>query len=335
MSIYTKSSVPLAMAMLAIAGCSTSPQHPSNLEPVITMRDEVPVMRDAPVVSDGAEYIQPHYDDGYGQPIVEPAPALDPIVPSTSDDLYERAKGIMQATQDPEAQKVAIDLLTQAADQGHAESMRVLGVLALKDGPDRQGEAVTLLERSAKTNVKAMRQLGILYGNLNTLHLDNTDKAIEYFQSASALGDAESSMYLSKVMTRLGLDDDAKRWRDLAREQGMEQGMEEAESGLKSAETKSVSVQRTFTLQRGAMGGDPESMYKFALMLLNKQAQGSLMGYEHSSEFEAYYWLRRASQMGNPQATQKLREVAYIEDLMGSSKLTFDKLSRALGGVRG
>lgn len=331
MSIYAKSSVPLALAIFAVAGCSTPTQHPTNLAPVPTMRDEAPVMRDAPIAGYEAEYVQPQYDDSYGKVVAEPAPLSEPVVPTSADDLYQRAKDIMQATPDPEAQKVAVDLLNQAADLGHAESMRVLGVLALKEGPDRQATAIGLLERSAKTNVKAMRQLGILYGNFNTLHLDNTDKAIEYFQSASALGDSESSLYLSKIMTRIGLDDDAKRWKDLAKEQGAVQ----VEAGtLKASETQSNDVQRTYTLQRGAMAGDPLSMYQFALMLLSKQAQGSLMGYEHSSEFEAYYWLRRASQMGNSQATDKLNQVSYIEDLMGASKLTFDKLNRALGGVR-
>ena len=331
MSIYAKSSLPLAMAMLAITGCTTPPRHPINLAPLPTMRDEAPVMRDAPITGVGAEFIQSQYDEGYGQADAEPAPVPDPIVPTSADDLYDRAKDIMQATPDPEAQKVAVDLLTQAADLGHAESMRVLGVLALKDGPDRQAAAVELLERSAKTNVKAMRQLGILYGNLSTVHLDNTDKAIEYFQSASALGDGESSLYLSKVMSRIGLDDDAKRWMELAKEQG---AVKADPGSLKSAETQSFDVQRTYALQGGAMAGDPASMYQFALMLLNKQAQGSLMGYEHSAEFEAYYWLRRASQMGNAQAAAKLNEVSYIEDLMGSSKLSFDKLNRALGSSR-
>lgn len=331
MSIYAKSSVPLAIAMLAIAGCSTSPQHATNLAPLPTLRDDAPVMRDAPIAESRTEFVQPQYVEGYGQAEAEPAPEPEAVVPTSADDLYERAKDIMQATPDPEAQKVAVDLLTQAADLGHAESMRVLGVLALKEGPDRQATAIDLLERSAKTNVKAMRQLGILYGNLSTVHLDNADKAIEYFQSASALGDGESSLYLSKVMTKIGLDDDARRWRELAKEQGAVKG----EPGSPNAsETQSIDVQRTFTLQRGAMAGDPASMYQFALMLLNKQAQGSLMGYEHSAEFEAYYWLRRASQMGNALAAQKLNEVSYIEDLMVSSKLTFDKLNRALGGVR-
>lgn len=331
MSIYAKSSIAVAVAFSALAGCATSPQGPANRSEVQVLRDEAPVMRDAPVASYATEYVEPHYDAEQEQSIVEPMPLEEPMVPTSADDLYQRAKDILQATSDPDARRIAVDLLTQAADMGHVESMRVLGVLALQDGPARQAEAVALLERAAKTNVKAMRQLGILYGNLGTTHLDNTDKAIEYFQRASALGDGDSSLYLSKIMAKLGLIDDAKRWRELA----SDQGVQVQPKGPKSVESQSVNVQRTFAMQRGALAGDPDSMYEFAMMLLNKQAQGSLMGYEHSAEFEAYYWLRKAAQNGHPQATDKLNSLAYVEDLMRASKVSFEKLNRALGGVRG
>lgn len=317
--------------MFALAGCSTPSQHPINLAPIPAMRDESPVMRDAPVVANEAEYVVPQYPESYQPAFSQAEPDQAPVVPTSADDLYARAKDIMQATADPEAQKVAVDLLNQAAELGHAEAMRVLGVLALKEGPEQQALAASLLEHSALTNVKAMRQLGILYGNLGATHWDNTDKSIEYFQRASALGDGESSLYLSKVMTRLGLDDDARRLREVAMDQGMHKA---EESTSKTADVQSDAVMKSYTLQRGAMAGDPASMYGYALMLLNKQSQGSLMGYEHSGEFEAYYWLRRASQMGNQQAQAKLDEVGYIEDLMTSSKMTFDRLSHALGGVR-
>jgi TPR repeat protein len=268
----------------------------------------------------------------YDVPIVEAQPEIEPVVPSSADDLYDQAKDIMQATSDPAAQAAAVELLTQAASMGHAESMRVLGLLALKQGPDRQAEAIELLERSAKTSVKAMRQLGILYGNLGSTHLDNTDKAIEYFQRASALGDGESSLYLSKVMARLGLQDDAKRWKEVAAEQGAVAAG--AVTSTNPLPDRDDSMMRSYTLQRAAMAGDPASMYDYSLMLLNKQAQGALIGYEHAAEFEAYYWLRRSSQLGYTKATMKLDEVGYIESLMNASKLTFDKLNRAMSGAR-
>lgn len=331
MTIHNKSSIALAIGLAVIAGCSSAPHRPDNLAIAPIMREEAPQMREAPTAGYEAEYVQPQYYLGQ-EPVVEAAPPDDPAVPTSADDLYQRAKDIMQATNDPDAQKVAVDLLTQAADMGHAESMRVLGVLAFRDGPGRQDEAVGLLERAAKTNVKAMRQLGILYGNLGATHLDDTDKAIQYFQSASALGDGESSLYLSKVMARLGLNDDAIRWKDVAREQGVG---EPSLTPQKVAESRSSNVQRSFELQRAAMSGDPVSMYEFALMLLDKSAQGSLMGYEHSAEFEAYYWLRRGAQLGNSQAAAKLSELAYVEDLMRVSKVSFEKLNHALSGARG
>lgn len=330
MSINRNYSLALAVSLGVLAGCSTPAHRTTDIAPIPTVRDDVPVMRDAPIVQNESSYVIVQTPEDVSQaemPVVEPEVAI----PSAADDLYERAKVIMQESPDAATQQIAVDLLTQASDMGHAESMRVLGLLALKEGPDRHAAAIALLERSAQTSVKAKRQLGILYGNLGTMHLDNTDKAIEYFQSASAMGDGESSLYLSKIMTKLGLDEDAQKWRDLAREQGVEKP---APTPQPPAMSQQDSVLKAYSLQRASMAGDAASMYQYAGLLLAKQTQGSLMGYEHSAEFEAYYWLRRASQMGNAQAAAKLQEVAYIEDLMANSKMTFDKLNRALGGIR-
>lgn len=328
MSIHKKTTLALVIAMGAMSGC-TAQKVTYTVEAITpVIRDAAIEMHEAPEAEQPAVYIPPSEIAQYEQAYAEPAPVSEPIVPSSSDDLYERAKMIMQGSSDPEMQKIAIGLLSQASESGHAESTRVLGLLALKDGPERQAEGLEMLERASQSSVKAKRQLGLLYANMSQPHLDNTDKAIELLQDASAMGDGESSLYLSKIMAKLGLTDDAQRWKEVAHEQGVEQVVNQP---LQHEATKPDDVLKAYSLQRGALAGDPESMYGYALMLLNNQAQGSLMGYEHSAEFEAYYWLRKASALGDVKADQKLQEVAYIEALMSASRMTYEKLNRALG----
>jgi TPR repeat protein len=328
-SIYSKKSFALAVSLGLLGGCSSTPQYRADpaIKPVI--REEAPAPRYEYQEPEQASYIileKPREE----APYVAPEPQVDPADSSAADDLYERAKVLMQATDHPENQQIAVELLNQAAEMGHAESMRVLGLLALKEGPDQRATAISLLERSAVTSVKAKRQLGILYGNLSAIHLDNTDKAIEYFQSASALGDGESSLYLSKIMTRLGFGEDAQKWKDIAQEQGVTTVGATAKPAS-AAPSQQDTVLNAYKLQRSAMAGDAGSMYQYGLLMLSRQAQGTLMGYEHAQDFEGYYWIRRAAQNGNASALEKLDELKPVEELMAKSNMSYDKLNAVLG----
>jgi hypothetical protein len=328
----------LAVATIGLlGGCSSAPHYRPDpaIKPVL--REEVPAPRYVEPEQSQSSYIileKPREDTA---PTIPAEAQVDPAISSSADDLYERAKVLMQATDHPENQAFAVDLLNQAAEMGHAESMRVLGLLALKEGPDQRALAISLLERSAVTSVKAKRQLGILYGNLSAIHLDNTDKAIEYFQGASAMGDGESSLYLSKIMTRLGFAEDAQKWKDVAQEQGVTTVGATAQASstpaLQSSPQPSQqdSVLNAYTLQRSAMAGDASSMVEYGTLLLSRQAQGALMGYEHAQEFEGYYWIRKAATLGNANALEKLEELKPIEDLMAKSNMSYEKLSGVLG----
>lgn len=329
MSIYSKKSFALAVSLGLLGGCSSTPQYRPDpaIKPVI--REEAPAPEYDYQEPEQASYIileKPREET----PSVASEPQVDPADTAVADDLYERAKVLMQVTDHPENQQIAVELLNQAAETGHAESMRVLGLLALKEGPDQRDTAISLLERSAVTSVKAKRQLGILYGNLGAIHLDNTDKAIEYFQSASALGDGESSLYLSKIMTRLGFGEDAQKLKDIAQEQGVTTVGSTAQAAS-AAPSQQDTVLNAYKLQRSAMAGDAGSMYQYGLLMLSKQAQGTLMGYEHSQDFEGYYWIRRAAQKGNASALEKLDELKPVEELMAKSNMSYDKLNGVLG----
>jgi TPR repeat protein len=324
----------LAVAVIGLlGGCASSPHY--RADPAIK-----PVLREE---AQAPHYVEPEKTQSsfiiLEKPKEEAAPTVpaeaqvDPAITSSADDLYERAKVLMQVTDHPENQQFAVDLLNQAAEMGHAESMRVLGLLALKEGPEQRALAISLLERSAVTSVKAKRQLGILYGNLSAIHLDNTDKAIEYFQGASAMGDGESSLYLSKIMNRLGLAEDAQKWKDIAQEQGVATvgATVQASAQPRAQPSQQDSVMKAYTLQRSAMAGDANSMVDYGSMLLSGQAQGTLMGYEHAQDFEGYYWIRRAATLGNANALEKLDELKPVEAIMAKSNMSYEKLAGMLG----
>lgn len=330
MSIYRKTSFALAISLGLLGGCSSTPHYRQDpaIKPVI--REDTPAPHYVEPEQEQASYVILEKPREEEVPYTTSEPQIDPTLSSSADDLYERAKVLMQVTDHPENQQIAIDLLNQAAEMGHAESMRVLGLLALKEGPDQRALAISLLERSAVTSVKAKRQLGILYGNLGAIHLDNTDKAIEYFQGASAMGDGESSLYLSKIMTRLGFGEDAQKWKDIAQEQGVTTVGSTVQT-TEAPPSQQDTVLKAYTLQRSAMAGDASSMYQYGLLLLSREAQGTLMGYEHAQDFEGYYWIRKAAQRGNASALEKLDELRPVEALMSQSNLTVEKLNGMLG----
>lgn len=309
---------------LLVAGCQTT--STTNIAPVLE-----PAPIPAPVMP----------------PVAEPQAVLDPppLVTSTdpfgialpvqtaisSDELYEQAKALMEGTPTAQQKESAVVLLNESAELGNSEAMRVLGLLKLKEGPEQEALAIALLERSATNSVRAMRQLGILYGNLSNPHLNNPRKAFEYLSKASAIGDGESSFYLGRLMQRAGRQDESKRLSALALEQGF---LTKEGKARKVVAEQSEGVLKSFALQRQAQRGDPESMYQYGKMLLNRQAQGSLMGYEHSADYEAYYWFKRASLMGDEKSSSQVAEMGEIEAMMNKSRMTYEKLDKVLTGRR-
>lgn len=311
---------------LLVAGCQSTPT--THIVPVLEPAP-APVPAEPPVA-------EPHA-------VIDPPPLvtstdpfdIDNALPVqtalSSDELYEQAKALMDGTPTEEQKESAVVLLNQSAELGNAEAMRVLGLLKLKEGPEQEALAIALLERSATNSVRAMRQLGILYGNLSSPHLNNPQKAFEYLSKASVIGDGESSFYLAKLMQRAGRPDESKRLSALALEQGY---LTKEGKARKAVAEQSEGVLKSFALQRQAQRGDPESMYQYGQMLLSRQAQGSLMGYEHSADFEAYYWFKRASLMGDEKSSAQVAEMGEIESLMSKSRMTYEKLGSVLAGRR-
>lgn len=327
MSIKSVHSNRIGLALagaLLIAGCQTQPRV--SVAPI-------PVLPTPPAPSPVAE----------PQPVIDPPPLVTSTDPFgiesalpvqnslSSDELYEQAKALMETNPTDEQKEAAVVLLNQSAELGNSEAMRVLGLLKLKEGPEQEELAIALLERSAINSVRAMRQLGILYGNLSAPKLNNPQKAFEYLSKASSIGDGEASFYLSRLMQRAGRADEAKRLSSLALEQGY---LSKQAKARKAVAEQSEGVLQSYAFQRQALRGDPESMYQYAQMLLSRKAQGSLMGYEHSADFEAYYWLKRASLMGDEKSAAQVAEMGDIELLMSKTRLTYQKLDHVLAGRR-
>ncbi|WP_274644995.1 hypothetical protein [Pseudomonas serbica] len=317
------------IALLMLAGCQSQPQQPvAPVGPTPVIRE--PVQPETPWVAPAQVETPIQVNTTTPDPFnVEEGLSVDSAL--SSDELYEKARQLMEGTPSDENKQAAVVLLNQAAELGNAEAMRVLGLLKLKEGPDQRALAIALLEGSAANSIKAMRQLGILYGNLSQPHLDNPQKALSYLQKASDLGDGESSFYLGRLLARAGRNDEGKRLIALASEQGFVKG-----GGIskKADEQRSADLMRSYALQRQAMKGDPESMYQFAQLLLAGKAQGSLAGYDQSAQFEAYYWLKRAALMGDIPSATKLTEMSEVEAQMALHKMTYQKLDKALTGTK-
>lgn len=317
----------LTLLALTLAGCQSQlPSAQAPIAPPVVVR-ELPTQEE-PWVAPGETVTPIQVSPTPTEPLnVDDGLSVDSSL--SSDELYEKARLLMEGTPSEENKQAAVVLLNQAAELGNAEAMRVLGLLKLREGPDQRALGVALLEESATNSIRAMRQLGILYGNLSKPRLDDPEKALFYLKKASGLGDGEASFYLSRLLARAGRPDESKRLVALAADQGFVKG---AAKTQQTESERSENVMRSYELQRQAMKGDVESMYQYAQLLLNRKVQGSLIGYEHSADFEAYYWLKRAALMGDAASSARLAELSDVEVQMAKKGMTYQKLAHALTG---
>lgn len=96
--------------------------------------------------------------------------------------------------------------LEDAIVLNHAEAMRVLGFMNIRGDnmPVDIPAGIELLESSAQTSPRAMRELGSIYRGKSISQVKDMDKAIHYLSNGYKLGDAESAYLLGQTYREAG-----------------------------------------------------------------------------------------------------------------------------------
>ncbi|MEG0870383.1 MAG: hypothetical protein RSG77_25575, partial [Hafnia sp.] len=118
--------------------------------------------------------------------------------------------------------KLAHEYLLQADALGYNDATIMLawttmyGIRTEKD----EDRGIEYMKKAAETDVRAKREMGLMYGNMRLPFLDKESRGLSYLLEASEKGDAEAGYYASQLATRLGKADVAKSAMQVAADRG-------------------------------------------------------------------------------------------------------------------
>ncbi|MFK4132382.1 tetratricopeptide repeat protein [Pseudomonas luteola] len=163
-----------------------------------------------------------------------------------------------------------------------------------------------LMKEAAKTDIRAKREMGLMYGDLRLPFLHDEQKGMKYLSEASGQGDANATYYLSVLATRLGKVDVAHK--ALVRAAEMGQPKAALELGREAMQAGEYMKARSLFLT-SANAYDSEGMFELG----KGQAQGKITTTSNvqgvTPTIEAYVWLLGSSGQKHLQAQEELAKV--------------------------
>jgi TPR repeat protein len=196
------------------------------------------------------------------------------------------------------------DAYLQLADSmGYSEATRVIAWNLLLDSKIDEGK--TMMERAAKTSVRAQRDLGLLYLGVYKPDLADPATGHQYLQQSYQNGDAEAAFQLAKQMgPQTAQGNEALRF---ASQHGHPKALlMQAENALKAGNP--LLARESF--EASAQGGNVDAMYKLANNINIGKISSS------NKELEAYIWFAVAKKSGNELATEELKALAGIKQVL-------------------
>lgn len=221
--------------------------------------------------------------------------------------------------------QLGVYLLELAAKNEFRPAIRVLSVLRMKEDSNDL-EARAILEAIIEDDIKAKAHLGLMLANLEHPHLNEVDRGIQLLHDAHDKNslDATYGLYLAYRGSDL---DDALTYLYHAADRGHVQ----ATKAVLSISNLSTSERQRW-LRQAAVQNDIDSMYEYANGLLIRKYSTQLTGYSNSREFEAYFWLQRASSLGHKGAKSEISYLSGVEFELIANDVSMDDLSKLLIG---
>lgn len=215
----------------------------------------------------------------------------------SADAHYELARIYQQGKLLAADISQSITHLNLAMNMGHAESIRVLGWLYLTGNgvPESPEYGRKLLEKSAETSTRAMREYGLALANKREPYLDDPALGHSYLQKAAGLGDAGAQQALMDFYGAPGPIDVPEP------DQAISPDAPEVEAGPPVIENSAEGVKQR------ALSGDMEAAYLYALNVSIRKFPSP------EPDFEAYCWHAAAAQRGSAQSASELRYLAGVK----------------------
>lgn len=244
----------------------------------------------------------------------DPSVSVDTIAsadPSNldADSLYALGRQYMEGTDVDKNELIGIHYIELSAELGKDEAKRTLGLIKLKKNAS-DPEGLSLIQDAALSSHKAQLQLGLMYGDFADPKLHNPERAMELLSQASSGGNAAASYYLSKLYTRKGNTDLARK----ALRESAEAGYAHAQLELaKQSSARGAYTQAGEWFLKAAQQGDPEAMFEYANGLIIQRFKTTLgKGFKHPEEVEAYAWFKEAQAAGEPRAAPEVMNLQGV-----------------------
>lgn len=163
-----------------------------------------------------------------------------------------------------------------------------------------------LMKDAAKTDKRAKREMGLMYGNLRLPFMNNDSKGADYLSEAAEEGDADAAYYLSVLSTRMNKTEIAEKSLKNAAQMGqpkaqLQLGREALVAG------KAKIAQEEFL--KSAKSNDSEAMFELGKGLNDGKFKVSSTTKGITPVMESYAWLLGSSFQKHRQATELLMVV--------------------------
>lgn len=227
-----------------------------------------------------------------------------------ADAHYELAKLYTDGSLIPRDMNAATAHLRSSAGFGNSEALRVMAWQLIRgdNGPKDLGSGAAMMEEAALSSVRAQRELGMLYANLYSFHLNDRAKGVQYLTTAYNNGDAEAAFQLGKLLHADGQDLDAVPALSFA----VDHGIDKARQSLAQIDGSSLAVaQASYSGDQVVKAGmDPEALYQRAnaIMLSSKRSL--------EQEAHAYALFSVAQDEGHQLAGLEVKAISGVKILM-------------------
>lgn len=226
---------------------------------------------------------------------------------------YELAHHYLMGDGVPADPAQALNHLSQADALGNAEASRVLAWNYLRGTgvPQDLDYGKRLLEKSARTNDRALRELSLLYLGTCQPDLADRERGLAQLKVASAAGDR-----IAASLYQMAQQQDAGQPLPASAEQPglpclasdpVAPAERDATAIALDAEPVSSEAEAEAT-KRQALAGDPQAMYDYGQRLLD----GTYPSLQ--PELEAYAWFAVAADHGHPEAPARVASLAPVRD---------------------
>ncbi|MDU8350301.1 tetratricopeptide repeat protein [Pseudomonas syringae pv. actinidiae] len=220
---------------------------------------------------------------------------------------YKLGEIFIQGQNGQQDKKKAFQYFSKADEQGNVDgTINAAWFTMYGIGTDKnEDQGVDLMEKAAKVDPRAQREVGLFNANLRHPFLNSDRQGFKYLQKATDGGDGEAPYYLSVLAKRTEKADIYSKALKVAADRGQPKAL--LELGRQALANNQFMIARDL-FEKSAFANDSEAMFE-----MGKGIHAGVFPPTINSaakNVEAYAWLNGAASMRHLQAIDLQKEIA-------------------------